>query len=325
MHILADFKLTDAPLVCVCFFFTNMGASISSACLRAVNRSEGELLAVIRSTGSVLVASYLITAIASGVLYSRWRRLPKHIRLQMWLLYGKFTGLMCAGSCFGVLTWICNSFQTALAYIAPPDGDLDLRAMASIRAKSYSWWAAYFIFYVPEILCLLLAKAAVLERMAAFSSSTLELQHQRHLTRGRRVLMFVIIGGNLVGFASNIAAAVYALQSASLCHEAFDAFSEFGANSTRGMQSLALSFDTSNSAFTANGVQLVTEVSILFAIIFAFAVLGALSLRRFSHAGAVTPPSPPSPKARLTCSTSMCLVAARAFVGYALLLRARFC
>ena len=294
-----------------CILFIPMGASFGSACLQSINRSESDLLAVIRSLSSLVVVTYAVTAICSGVMCKRWLQLTAESRSQLWSQYGRFTGFMCAGSCFGILTWTCNAFQIALIYIDDALPDDALQEQARIYVVQNRWWAAYFIFYVPEMVCIFVTKVAVLERMAFFSSSTLQPQQQERLARGKVALMFIIIAGNVVGFAANVAAAVYALQAAAVCQQAYEAFEKFGANSTVGIDFLNNQMYPSNNAFTANGIQLVSEVVILFAIIAAFAVAGCLSLRRFMLAGAVIAPPlplppPPRPLRVHTCSHPPC-------------------
>ena len=98
-----------------------------------------------------------------------------------------------------------------------------------MTALSYSWRAVFTVTYAIEFLCLSAAKLMVLDRMSDFAAGQDEVTRKRWAAGGRMVMAVVVLG-NAVGLAANIAAAVHAQRAA---EAASTASALFAANSTQ--------------------------------------------------------------------------------------------
>ena len=78
---------------------------------------------------------------------------------------------------------------------------------ASFFALSLSWAAVFFVMYAIEFMCLSAARLMVLDRMSDFAAGQDEVARKRWAAGGR-IVMAVVVLGNAVGLAANIAATV---------------------------------------------------------------------------------------------------------------------
>lgn len=222
-----------------------------------------------------------VSAVASGIAFRRWKRLSGESKLAMWRLYGLFTGLICCGSFFGAGAWGSNMKQLELYFIASHDASKSVmtqETLAQLNADSYRWWAAYFVLYSLEFLCLSVAKLAILDRMLSFAATT----RTRRLNGARRLVMFVVVAGNSAGVAGNIATAVYLGHAADYCSAAAQSFrtnltvvgNELNSQSNYAYQ----------SASEAMSIQRFSEVAVLLVITASFVAAGCLCSTRIRSA-----------------------------------------
>jgi len=216
-------------------------------------------------------------------MFLRWRRMAEEDRRRVWRLYGWFSGLMCLGSVFGAVTWA--AWMMTLVWIFSesqvPSGD-NAQSWAMYANSQFAYWYSVFsITYAIEFLCLSVAKLLVLDRMADFAVPKGDGMSKR-LAVGGRVVMAVVVLGNVVGLCANVAAAVFYKKAGDYSSAASAAFA---ANNTDAGNNMSVSAGNSfQVANDANSAQSVCEVAVLLIIIFAFAVVGIAGTRRVSSA-----------------------------------------
>jgi hypothetical protein len=207
--------------------------------------------------------------------------MAKEDQRRVWCLYGWFCGLMLCGSCFGAVTWAArmmhldNSFKGNDAFVRRdgPSG-------AFLFAQAYSWSAVFLPSYAIEFLCLSAAKLMVLDRMSDFAMGH---DWQNEVTRkrwaaGGRVVMAVVVLGNAVGLAANVAAAVHSQRAA----EAASTASVFYAtNRTQEARLYFNDISQTEIAFANSivSVQSFCEVAVLLIIVVAFVVAAVFCAR----------------------------------------------
>jgi hypothetical protein len=209
------------------------------------------------------------------MLYLCWR-MDEEGRRREWQLYGWFCGLMVCGSCFGVVTWAARMLNLVNVYNGNDAiSRRDFIPSASLFALSYSWLAVFFVTYAIEFMCLSAARLMVLDRMSDFAAGQDEGARKRWAAGGR-VVMTVVVLGNAVGLAANVAAAVHAQRAA----EAISTASAlFAANSTQVAESVSLSRTELQLALSIAAVQSFCEVAVLLLIVAAFVVAGVVCAR----------------------------------------------
>ncbi len=194
----------------------------------------------------------------------------------MWRLYGWFTGLMTCGSCVGAVAYaarmmlLVNDFKTY--------DSSDPTERASLAALSYSFFPAYLVTYAIEFLCMCAALLMVLDRMSVFAAPDAGV-HKRWTAVGR-IVMAVVVLGNAVGLAANIASAVEYRKAADYMNTASE---RYAANNTNdGDKFVSLSLESVQLSGSNASVQRFGEVAVLLIVIILFAVVGGLFLRRLS-------------------------------------------
>jgi len=230
------------------------------------------------------VAAYCVSALASGSMFLRWLRMDGQGRQWAWWLYGWFSGLMLCGSCCGAVAWGA-AMQALVLYfnVKKPSyaSTLTTAQYYSVYAQSQHWLAVYVITYAIAFLCLSVAKLMALDQMMNFAVSKSRDMPRRWVAGGWVVIAGVVVG-NVVGLGGNVAAAVYFEQAA----ESYSAASAaYAANSTAdGNNFVNIGGQQTERAFSTEAVQLVCEVAVLLLIVVAFAVTGAVCVRRFTSA-----------------------------------------
>jgi hypothetical protein len=207
-----------------------------------------------------------------------WWMMPEEGRRRLWRLYGRFCGLVLCGSCCGVVTRAARMTQLVNLFKGnDPRGD---RVQGrSLIALSFSWAAVFFVTYAIEFLCLSAAKLMVLDRMSDFAVGQGEGTRKRW-SAGRRMVMAVVVLGNAVGLAANIAAAVHFQRVA----EATSTTSGlFAANNTQlAREYVSLVRSETELAVSIASVQAWCEVAVLLLIVAAFVVAGVVCARLVS-------------------------------------------
>ncbi len=214
---------------------------------------------------------------AGGRMLYLWWRMEEEGRRRVWSLYGWFCGLMVCGSCFGAVTWAARMMQSENNFNGNDAASRrDFVQTWSLFARSNSWAAVFFVMYAIEFLCLSAARLMVLDRMSDFAAGQDEVARKRWAAGGRTVMAVVVLG-NAVGLAANIAAAVHAQRAA----EAASAASAlFAANSTQlAVESVSLSNTEVQLSISITAVQSFCEVAVLLLIVAAFVVAGVACAR----------------------------------------------
>ena len=159
-----------------------------------------------------------------------WWRMEEERRRRVWLLYGWFSGLMLCGSLFGAVAWAARMMILVNYYKGDNlESGRDYLQYYDSLSISYSLYPIFIVPYAIEFLCLSSAKLMVLDRMTDFAAGQDEGTRKRWAAGGRMVMAVVVLG-NAVGLAANVAAAVQVQRSA----EAASAASAlFTANSTQ--------------------------------------------------------------------------------------------
>jgi len=212
-------------------------------------------------------------------MFVRWWRMEEEDRRQVWLLYGWFSGLMCSGSVFGAVTWVAR-MQFLVAFFNTRTPDLTPAQQRSLFAQTQYWGATFYVTYAIEFLCLSVAKLLVLNRMTNFAVAKGD-GMSRRLAVGGRVVMAVVVVGNVAGLCGNVAAAVYSKEAGDL----FMASAAAYANTTdAGKEFRNLAFQKISVVDFVASVQDFCEVAVLLIIILAFAAVGIAGARRVSSA-----------------------------------------
>ena len=206
-----------------------------------------------------------------------WWRMDEEGRRRVWPLYGWFCGLMVCGSCFGAVTWAARMMQLENNFNASDAQSRgDFVQHSSLAALSYSWFAVFAVMYAIEFLFLSAARLMVLDRMSDFAAGQDEVARKRWAAGGR-VVMAVVVLGNAVGLAANVAAAVHGQRAA----EAASTSSVFfAANRTQeALDSFSSSQRERQLALSTAAVQAFCEVAVLLLIVAAFVVAGVACAR----------------------------------------------
>ena len=185
------------------------------------------------------IAAFCVCAVAGGRMLYLWFRMDEEGRRRVWSLYGWFSGLMVCGSCFGAVTWSARMVQLENGFNGNDAFSRgDFAQADSFFALHYTWSSVFFVMYAIEFMCLSAARLMVLDRMSDFAAGQDEGTRKRWAAGGRMVMAVVVLG-NAVGLAANIAAAVHFQRAA---EAASTASALFAANSTQlAVESVSLS------------------------------------------------------------------------------------
>jgi hypothetical protein len=239
-----------------------------------------------------------------------WWSMDEDDQRRVWRLYGRFCGLMLCGSCLGVVTWAARMISLVNGFSANDAGSRNDRVRQfSLVALSYSWTAVFLVTYAIEFLCLSAAKLMVLDRMSDFAAG----QHD-----GMRKLlvavMAVVVLGNAVGLAANVAAAVHA-QRAAEAASSTSAF--FAANNTKSVNSFrSLSQREIQLSISINSVQQFGEVTVLLLVVAAFVVVGVVCARAVSSRLRAVDAASPSAVAVKEMRRQMVVTTAVVFIAF---------
>jgi hypothetical protein len=195
-------------------------------------------------------------------------------RGRLWRLYGWFSGLMTCGSCFGVVAWAVRMMQLVESFKG--DDSPTKAENLSLYALADSWHSVFLVTYAVEFLCMCAAKLMVLNRMMVFAAPPGAGMPKRWAAAGR-VVMAVVVLGNVAGLAANAAAAVH-YQKAAEAERTASAY--YAANNTEDGYELNLLIDLEVQVGGSTlSVQRFAEVAVLLLIVVAFAVVGVLCAR----------------------------------------------
>ena len=171
--------------------------------------------------------------------------------------------------------------QVLVAYFNTRFLGLTIAQVQSLNAQAQYWIAAFYVTYAMEFLCLSVAKLLVLHRMADFAVAKGDGMSRRWAVGGR-VVMAVVVVGNVAGLCGNVAAAVYAKEAGDLF---MAASASYAANNTNaGVTFDKIAAQKSSVSSEVASVQSFCEVAVLLIIILAFAAVGVACARRVSSA-----------------------------------------
>jgi hypothetical protein len=214
-------------------------------------------------------------------MFHLWRRVDEEGRQRVWRLYGWYSGLMMCGSCFGAVSWAAR--MMSLAYGFKANQLLSIRNNAegtSFWALSCFWRPTFTVMYAIEFLCLSVAKLMVLDRISDLA--TPDDGMQKWWAAGGRIVVAIVVLGNVVGFAANVAVAVH-YQKAGDAYSTASAF--YAANNTQdGHEYNSLAQAELQLAGSIAFVQSLSEAAVLLLIVAAFAVAAFICIRRISSA-----------------------------------------
>jgi hypothetical protein len=142
-----------------------------------------------------------------------------------------FSGLMCAGSVVGAVTW-GSRIPNLVFFDAALAPAVTHQQSYTLFAQSARWFAGFNILYGIEFVCLVICKLMLLGRLAtkAAESSQAEVTEMsgvrqrwlnaRALPNVYRVMAGGVVVGSVVGMVSSAVAGVYFVQSAGLYDQA---------------------------------------------------------------------------------------------------------
>jgi hypothetical protein len=134
------------------------------ACASSSSEGAGHLINKLQICAALLIVAFSVSALASGWLHVKWRLLSDFARGKVWRVYGPFTGLMCAGSVFGCITWVSNmkfltyrihillynaSSINSTAFFSDPDS---LAPVLDSAPAALRWHGVFFIMYATPFL-----------------------------------------------------------------------------------------------------------------------------------------------------------------------------
>jgi hypothetical protein len=215
-------------------------------------------------------------------MFFLWRRMDDEGRQRVWRLYGWYSGLMMCGSCFGAMSWAARMMNLVYGFQALHSILLGNNAEgASFFSLSSRYWRPlHTVMYSIEFMCLSVARLMVLDRMMRLTAPQGE--DRRRWVKFGWLLIAVVLLGNSVGFAANVAVAVHYNKAG----DAFGAASEFFfANNTKeGKQYNSIANAELQLAGYVASVQSFCEVAVLLLIVAAFAVVGIVRVRQLTSA-----------------------------------------
>jgi hypothetical protein len=185
---------------------------------------------------------------------------------------------MVCGSCFRVVTWAARMMNLVTVYESN-DASFqgDFAQQFSLGAISYRWGVVFVLSYAIEFLCLSAAKLMVLDRMSVFAAGR---DSGKRWAAGGRMVMAVVVLGNAVGLAANVASAVHVLQAAEAASTASVLYA--ANNSQVADEYNSSSKEQAQLASSISAVQSFCEVAVLLLIVAAFIVAGVFCARLVS-------------------------------------------
>ena len=259
-----------------------MGVDWSGPSNTALQRPLEETLAIIYTTHVLVVVLFGLTAAVSGALILWYSRLDYLQKSSIWLYYGNLAVLACVGSVFGSVAWIARMQDTVYGFRALTAGDNESQSHTYRLFSTSRYWGAVFYFLYPvEFFCTCVAKLLVLERMVEFISKSLS-DRQKHLVLiGRRVLVAIVVVGNVVLGGSLAAAAVYYMRIAAIYSDASDSFD--AGDTASALSYLNNTFAAYDMGDRSLSIQNACESIVLVFIVAVFSLGGLLVVRQLRN------------------------------------------
>ena len=164
-----------------------------------------------------------------------------------------------------------------------------LSYVCHLYSQAFRWFAAFSVIYPMEFLCFSISQLLVLDRLYRFAvlleGSSVGVTHPAEAkTRcwftARRVVMAMVVSGNVAGFAGNLSAAVFHSKSSD---RFIEASLVAAANVNISSEALALfnqGRDYNQRAVSVGSVQSFCEVFVLLLILASYSVVSAACVHR---------------------------------------------
>ena len=213
----------------------------------------------------------------------------------MWGQLGWFSGLVCAGSVAGAAAW-GSIMQTDSLYYASFAPEVSRRQAHALLAADSRWFAAFYILYPVDFLCLVLPKLMLLRRLIdnalrtsqAQASSSSDPRQKWLLTRGMpsvfKATAAAVVLCAATGIVAYHVAAAYFVQVSGLRDEAAAACDAQGNDTHSSLAFMNASITVETRAYAASSVQNVCEAVGLLLISVTYAVLVPFSIAMFRQA-----------------------------------------
>jgi hypothetical protein len=209
------------------------------------------------------IFAYCISAVVGGTMFSLWWRMGVTGRQSVWRLHGWYSGLMMLGSIFGAFTWSAYMMYLLRSFESSKISDAVSPVKYSLAASSLNWRSAFTVTYAVEFLCLSAAKLMVLDRMVAFALLRMDVSATQRWLLGGRVVMMLVVAGNVAGLIGNIIASAFFAKAAQLTNHA----------------SLPDATREAQNAASVASVQNFCEVVVLLLIVASFVATGVFCAR----------------------------------------------
>ena len=239
------------------------------------------------------VAAFCLSAVVSGALFWRWKRLDLGAKKIVWRFYGWFSGLMCCGSCCGAVAWaawmqvIVYRFKSdAMGRIAETQNvtsvhKLQYEETAVFLALDFEFLSVFTVMEELEFFFLCAAKLLVLDRLKHVAVPKSKISSRRWVV-GAWIVMGCFVAGNAVGLGGSIAAAVYANQVTRFAYQTAAALvANDTSNSQQFLHNLLSALTLATRAYAYYSF---SEVAVLMFIVASFVVVGTLCASRMRSA-----------------------------------------
>jgi hypothetical protein len=237
------------------------------------------------------VAAFCLSAIVSGALFWRWKRLDLGAKKIVWRFYGWFSGLMCCGSCCGAVAWA--AWMQVIVYRLKSDDMARIAETQNVTsvqklyeesllflARDFEFLSLFTVMEELEFFFLCAAKLLVLDRLKHVAVPKSKISSRRWLVAAR-IVMGCFVAGNAVGLGGSIAAAVYANQ---VTRFAYQAAAALVANDTSNSQQFLQLQSALTRTSRAYSVYAFSEVAVLLFMVASFVVVGTLCASRMRSA-----------------------------------------
>jgi hypothetical protein len=237
------------------------------------------------------VAAFCLSAVVSGALFWRWKRLDLGAKKIVWRFYGWFSGLMCCGSCCGAVAWA--AWMQVIVYRFKSDymGRIaETQNVTSVQtlqyqestllflARDFEFLSLFTVMEELEFFFLCAAKLLVLDRLKHVAVPKSKISSRRWVV-GARIVMGCFVAGNAVGLGGSIAAAVYANQVTRFAYQTAAAVDP--SNVQQSLDNLLSALTLLSRAYSYHSF---SEVAVLMFIVASFVVVGTLCASRMRSA-----------------------------------------
>jgi hypothetical protein len=239
------------------------------------------------------VAAFCLSAVVSGALFWRWKRLDLGAKKIVWRFYGWFSGLMCCGSCCGAVAWatwmqvIVNRLKSDdLGSIAATQNVTSVQKLESeesllFLARDFEFLSVFTVMEQLEFFFLCAAKLLVLDRLKHVAVPKSKISSRRWLVAAR-IVMGCFVAGNAVGLGGSIAGAVYADQVTRFAYQTAAALvANDKSNILQFYNNLQSALTLTSRAYAYYSF---SEVAVLLLIVASFVVVGTLCAYRMRSA-----------------------------------------